>query len=743
MGESGASKESDPACCGGQAGQRIVVGLFALNVLWSVQAWSQRSLLFFSHRTDEPVLQDVRALAVVPASPSRPAEIVLLPSSPPCLLFYRVDSTGTLTPTDTCNLPSGQDELLTADFIGDGNVEYVSMDRATGEVRVIRRAGGGFIQTAYVVPPAQRMAIGDINSDGKPDLLFFGRTTAGVSTLINRRKGSFVPGPVLFPDISVSDLQVGDLDGDGVNDVFLLDWLSNKLDVCYGISRMVFSEQLSVALPGEPVSLSLGPISSKRTVRLAITVPSVRKILVYDGNALGDFVNSAIIDCPSAPAGVLIRDIDADHLAEIISSTDHGILVRSGYAAPWAERTQYFAPSAAPGAWAVADVDGDGLPDLVALDRRTRRLCVLFNDGRNMRLQRENIYAVGVDPRGVALADVDHDGLSDILVANEGSNTVSLLLNEGNGRFHAQQSTLVGDSPSAVAPMEGTEKGFVVSDAIAGRVRVVTMQGDRSSSSTVAMPAGRRPEVLGASFNPALRRIEIMLRSHEEVGNGVLLTFLEQLSRRQFLERAFRPSVASTVLAATARRDPRTGGLAALFATNDPRSGRTTVYASSATAQFEFGSLNPVFSYPDSSSSTFLLSWGGVGRDPVSIAAVALGDPSDMIAVFAINGDTLAGPVQWIKGFRPLEDTAMALDDVDGDGTTDLVIADAVRKTIFLFRGDEDFGFAAPVPITSADNTGDFAVGHLRHSSASDLVITDRKAGSVRVLMDPFRRTGE
>ncbi len=742
MGESGASKESDAVGCGGQAGQRIVAGLFALNVLWSVQAWSQRSICFFAHRSDEPLSQNVRALAVVPASQVRPSEVVVLPSTSPYILFFRVDADGTLTPTDTCRLPSTQDALLSADLDGDGNVEYVTMDGNGGVVRVIRRTGKGFAQTAYVVPPAQRMAVGDINSDGRKDLLFFGRTSAGVTTLINRRNGRFERGPVLFPDISVSDIQVSDLDGDGVNDVFLLDWLSNKLDVFYGISRMVFSEQLSIALPGEPGLLSLGPVTSKRTVRLAITLPSARRVLVYDGNALGDFVNSAIIECPSPPEGVIVKDIDADHIPEIVTSTDHGILVRSGFAAPWPERTQYFAPAVA-GTWTLADIDGDGSPDLIGVDHRSKRLCVLFNEARSMPLRQDTVYPVGLDPRGVALADVDRDGLPDILVANEGSNTVSVLLNKGNGRFHAQQSTLVGDSPSAVAPMEGNEAGFVVSDAIAGHVRVVTMHGDRSSSSTVAMPAGRRPEVLGASFNPALRRIEILLRSHEDVGNGVLLTFLQQLSRRQFLERAFRPSVASTVLAATARRDLHTGGLAALFATNDPQSGRTTVYASTATSQFEFGSLRPVFSYPDSTSSTFLLSWGAVSNTSVSTAAIAMRDPSDRIAVFTISGDTLAAPVQWIKGFRPLDGTAMALGDVDGDGTTDLVVADASRKTIFLFRGDEDYGFAAPVPIAAAENVGDFAVGHLRHSDGSDLVITDTRAGTVRVLVDPFRRNGE
>jgi hypothetical protein len=336
---------------------------------------------------------------------------------------------------------------------------------------------------------------------------------------------------------------------------------------------------------------------------------------------------------------------------------------------------------------------------------------------------------------------VDHDGLPDILVANQRSNTVSVLFNRGNGQFQTQSCTAVGESPFCVAPLEGGAPGFVVSGGVEGQVRVVTYEESRTNSMMVAMQGGRDPEVLEASFNPTESRFEIMLRTHEEQTKGVMLTFLEQLSRRQFLERAVRPSVSSTVLAATARRQNQT--LAVLYATNDIKTGRTTVYTSTATPEFKFSTLRSLFSFPDSTSSTFLLSWGNTGRDTLSMAAVALGEPADMIGVFVMKRDTLAAPVQWIKGFRPLDDSAMALEDVDGDGLPDLVVADAVRKVVYLFQGEYDFGFYAPVPVTSAARLGDFAVGHLRNSPGSDLVLTDRRSGSVKILLDAFRRQGE
>ena len=741
MGEPDDSRESETIRAGAQRGCRFVVGLFALNCFWIMTVWPQRSQTF-GQRYDAAIGPEVRALVVSPQLRASPPEIALLSFSPSTVSFFRAENGGSLVPTDTCAVPTGSETLLTADLDGTGRPSFITMDGSTGQVCILRRTpDGGFSQSILSVPPAQRLIVADINNDGKPDLLLFGRTTAGVTTFLNRRAGVFVRGPVLFPDISVGDLQVRDLDGDGVNDVFLLDWLSNKLDIFYGIARTVFSEQLAISLPGEPGALSVGQVSAARTVRIAVTIPASRKILLYDGNALGDFRLSATVECPSPPEGLLLKDIDGDGLPEIVSGTTRGILLRLGSPTPWSERTQFFAPPAGTNMWAVEDVDGDGKPDLVAVDRRTRSLTVEFNDARQASPSEIVVYAVGVDPRGVAIADVDRDGRADILVANQRSNTTSVLFNRGNGQFSAQSSTAVGESPSCVTPLEGEVSGFVVSGGLQGQVHLVTYQETRTNSLTVAMQRGGNPEVLEASFNPREGRIEIMLRTHEEAGRGVMLTSLEQLSRRQFLERAIRPSIASIVLAATARH--RNQNLAVLYATNDNRTGRTTVYTSTATPEFKFSSLRSLFSYPDSTMSTFLLSWGVTGSDTLSIAAVALGEPADMIGVFVIKGDTLATPVQWIKGFRPLDDSAMTLEDVDGDGLPDLVVADAVRRTVYLFRGEYDFGFYAPIAVTSVARLGDFAVGHLRNSPGSDLVLTDRRSGTVRILLDAFRRQDE
>ena len=52
----------------------------------------------------------------------------------------------------------------------------------------------------------------------------------------------------------------------------------------------------------------------------------------------------------------------------------------------------------------------------------------------------------------MAVADVNGDGKPDLVVANVNSNTVSVLLGNGNGTFQAQQIIAAGAIPHFARP---------------------------------------------------------------------------------------------------------------------------------------------------------------------------------------------------------------------------------------------------------------------------------------------------
>ena len=134
------SQDDEVLAYGSTTGSRLIVGLFSLNFLWTAIVLGQPSSMYFGGRADAPIVLDVRAFAVTPATPAHSAEIAILPASAPYIIFFRIDSSGALVPSDTCPVPAGQDAIVAADLDGEGHSAYVTLDGSKGEVHILRHS---------------------------------------------------------------------------------------------------------------------------------------------------------------------------------------------------------------------------------------------------------------------------------------------------------------------------------------------------------------------------------------------------------------------------------------------------------------------------------------------------------------------------------------------------------------------------------------------------------------------------
>ncbi len=102
-----------------------------------------------------------------------------------------------------------------------------------------------------------------------------------------------------------------------------------------------------------------------------------------------------------------------------------------------------------PGSVAIADVNGDGKPDLATANEHSNTVSVLLGNG-NGTFQNQVAYATGDTPFSVAIADVNRDGKPDLATTNANSNTVSVLLGNGNGIFQTEVAYATGTAPNSV-----------------------------------------------------------------------------------------------------------------------------------------------------------------------------------------------------------------------------------------------------------------------------------------------------
>ena len=108
--------------------------------------------------------------------------------------------------------------------------------------------------------------------------------------------------------------------------------------------------------------------------------------------------------------------------------------------------------------------------------------------------QAAQFFPAGVGPSGVAIADVNHDGIADLVVANQGDlpyqdSGMSVLLGKGDGTFEAARSWQAGSAYVAVAVGDFNRDGNIdlaVVDAGSNEVCIWLGNGDATFSNTIA-----------------------------------------------------------------------------------------------------------------------------------------------------------------------------------------------------------------------------------------------------------------
>ena len=99
--------------------------------------------------------------------------------------------------------------------------------------------------------------------------------------------------------------------------------------------------------------------------------------------------------------------------------------------------------------FALTDLNGDGLIDVVSCDSVSAQVRLLQNDG-NGQLTLVTSVQVGDDPRSVAMDDLNGDGHIDIVTANYIAETVSVLIANADGVSWSQTEYTMPNPPSDI-----------------------------------------------------------------------------------------------------------------------------------------------------------------------------------------------------------------------------------------------------------------------------------------------------
>ncbi len=168
----------------------------------------------------------------------------------------------------------------------------------------------------------------------------------------------------------------------------------------------------------------------------------------------------------NVPASVTMADVNGDGRPDLIvvnhSDDTVSVLLNTttpGAATPSFAAQQTFATGSAPFSVTAADVNGDGRPDLIVANEGDGTVSVLLNTtapgATTPSFATQQTFGTGAEPASVTAADVNGDGRPDLIVTNEFDGTVSVLLNTtkpgaATPSFAAQKTFGTGSQPFMV-----------------------------------------------------------------------------------------------------------------------------------------------------------------------------------------------------------------------------------------------------------------------------------------------------
>ncbi|MES2656637.1 MAG: FG-GAP-like repeat-containing protein [Bacteroidota bacterium] len=250
----------------------------------------------------------------------------------------------------------------------------------------------------------QSIVSGDVDGDGKRDVIVGNYSNSSISIFRNKYGSTSVPIVDTFfdPKVNVTTgsgpqgIAIEDFDGDGKNDIVVLNYSSNTVSVL-------------------------------RNIGLAGSLSLAAKV---------DFATGV------SPLNVVVMDVDGDGKKDIVTVNQTGNTVSvlrntsvTGFitSSSFAAKVD-FAVGNSPFDIAAGDINNDGKEDIIVTNSNSNTISILQNNSVSGTINSSSFAAkvdfiTGTYPYNIAVADIDRDNKKDIITTNLFVNTFSVLKN--------------------------------------------------------------------------------------------------------------------------------------------------------------------------------------------------------------------------------------------------------------------------------------------------------------------------
>ncbi|MGH9431063.1 MAG: FG-GAP-like repeat-containing protein [Terriglobia bacterium] len=433
----------------------ILASLFAAYVLWTPCATAQN---YVYGVTSYPVGNGPDAVVAADFNHDGQLDIAVANSGDNTVTVFLSQPNGTLAAGVTYDVENYPNAIVAADFNGDGYPDLAVLNENADNVSVLINNGDGTFQGAvnYQVGATPfAIVAADFNGDQKMDLAVTNFRDNTVSVLLGNGDGTFQTQVVTQVGNAPVALATGDLDNDGKPDLVVAYGFESYVTALLSNGDGTFTRKDSPSGPGAPSSLSVGDFNNDGNLDVVVVygLSKGNSGATLLGNGDGTFRGPILL--PSGAGGISQGAADINHdgkLDLVVSQQEGGTFVTlfgNGDGTFQNPITAYVAANDTGPAMVLADLNGDGQPDLVTVVNSTApRVNVLLGNPSGIFSNAEGV-SLGVDltPAAAVAADFNGDGKPDVAVElnpsqnQQGSGAIAVLLSNGDGTFQPAKVT--------------------------------------------------------------------------------------------------------------------------------------------------------------------------------------------------------------------------------------------------------------------------------------------------------------
>jgi hypothetical protein len=441
---------------------------------------------------------------------------------------------GTFQPEVQYPVGSYPDAIVAGDFNGDGRTDLAVVNAGTnldygGSVSVLLGNGYGKFQPQVQYPVGSypdAIVAGDFG-DGRTDLAVanWGDGTDGtVSVLQGNGHGGFQPHGNYPVGNGPEAIVAGDFTGDGRTDLAVTGsnptTVAGEVSVLLGNGDGTFQPQVTYEVGFDPDAIVAGDFTGDGRTDLAVANFAADTLSVLLGNGDGTFSDPGQVAI-SAHTSPVVADVNGDGTPDVLVLDSAGnILYRQGIPG----RPGNFEPPVTinPGApshdiaW-VPDTDvGVVLASVDAGDNK-----VSFYAWRDSGFVKIGSLTTDRLPAQIIAADLNDNGWTDLVVRNAADGTLSIYQgyqsfapfnpNNVGPSFLPPVTIPVGLGVSDVQAIDTTGDGrldLVVTNQLSGLVGILRNMGDRTFGPLEPYRAGTGPSAVDISSSPEVTSLE-------------------------------------------------------------------------------------------------------------------------------------------------------------------------------------------------------------------------------------------